>query len=72
MKKIYLFIFCLIGCAGEIPDDPRISDQSRFRQLSSYANGERKESFVESIPQGRISGYPQMEVVGNKVIFAWT
>ena len=50
MKKIYLFIFCLIGCAGEIPDDPRISDQSRFPRLSSNANGEGKESFVESIP----------------------
>lgn len=35
-------------------------------------NGEGKEFFVESIPQGRISGYPQMEVVGNKALFAWT
>ncbi len=28
--------------------------------------------FVKSIPQGRISGYPQMEVVGEKMLFAWT
>lgn len=41
-------------------------------KVVNIINGEGKEFFVESIPQGRISGYPQMEVVGNKVLFAWT
>mgnify|MGYP001157159456 FL=1 len=31
-----------------------------------------KETLVEKIPPGRISGYPQMEVVNNNVLFAWT
>ena len=35
-------------------------------------NGPGKEFFVESIPQGRISGYPQMEIVDQKALFAWT
>ena len=41
-------------------------------KVLNILNGEGKEFFVESIPQGRISGYPQMEVVGNKALFAWT
>jgi hypothetical protein len=31
-----------------------------------------KEFFVKSIPQGRMSGYPHMEVIGEKILFAWT
>ena len=41
-------------------------------KVINIINGEGKEFFVESIPQGRISGYPQMEVVDNKALFAWT
>ena len=41
-------------------------------KVLNILNGEGKEFFVESIPQGRISGYPQMEVVNNKALFAWT
>ena len=49
MKKIYLFIFFLLGCSGEIPNNPKISDQSRFPRLSSNVNGEVFMSWFEQV-----------------------
>ena len=49
MKKIYLFILCLVGCAGEVSVDPKISDQSRFPRLSSNTNGEVFLSWFEQV-----------------------
>ncbi len=35
-------------------------------------DGEGRDFFVEAIPQGRISGYPQVEVIDKRALFAWT
>ena len=43
-----------------------------FARKVNIDNEPSKEILVERIPPGRISGYPQMEVVKNKVLFAWT
>ena len=41
-------------------------------KVVSIDDGLGREFFVEAIPQGRISGYPQMEVIGKRALFAWT
>ena len=38
----------------------------------SINEGAGKEFFVEAIPQGRITGYPQVEVIDKRALFAWT
>tara|TARA_Y100000992_G_scaffold297781_1_gene261891 strand:- start:1015 stop:1293 length:279 start_codon:yes stop_codon:yes gene_type:complete len=35
-------------------------------------DGKGRDFFVEAIPQGRISGYPQVKVIDKRALFAWT
>ena len=35
-------------------------------------DGKGRDFFVEAIPHGRISGYPQVEVIDKRALFAWT
>ena len=43
-----------------------------FARKVNIDNEPSKEILVERIPPGRISGYPQMEMTRDKVLFAWT
>ena len=38
----------------------------------SLDNNLSNETLIEKIPPGRVTGYPQMEVFNENVLFAWT